>query len=349
MAIPRPFVILVAAALAGAAFGPLDLQAAEPVAVAALVAVLYVGGADIGARRMRAAAGPVLGLGVLGTFLTAGLIAVAAHAVLGLDWTLSGVLGAALAPTDPAVVFSVLGDRELSGRTRTVIEGEAGFNDPAGIALTAGMIELATRSGATLWVVAGTFALQMAIGALAGAVGGRVVVAGARAHPLLGLALAGGLYGVTAIVGGSGFLAVFLAGLLVGDAPAARLHRGVDRLGEAVVLVALGLTIDVVSLPGTTWRDGLVLAALITLVARPLTVAATLAPTGLTPRERAFVAWGGLKGAVPILLAAFAVLGGVAGADELYGIVFVTVAVSVLAQGALLPAVARRLGVAAER
>lgn len=325
---PVPVLLLLAAALVP---GALDLHIAEPVASAALVVILLDGGMDIATSRLRPSLGSVLSLGVLGTFVTAGVIALAAHALLGFDWTAAGLLGAALAPTDPAMVFAVLRGRTLSTRPRTLLEGEAGFNDPAGIALMLGLIELATHADASFAVVIVEFARQMGIGALLGLAGGRVL--GRIDAPLLLLAAVGALFGVTALAGGSGFLAVFVAGL-------ATRHRPVGAaVAEPVVFMTLGLTVSAGGLP---FRDGLVLALAAALVARPLAVA--LVP--LPRRERAFIAFAGLKGAVPILLAAFAVTGGVAGAEDLYGVVFVAVAVNVLVIGSLLPRVASILGVA---
>ena len=150
--VPVPGIILLAFALWP---DTIEVLTVERVAVVALIAILLNGGMDIGWSRMRTALGPVLSLGVLGTFATAGLIAVVAHFVLGFDWTLAGLIGAALAPTDPAVMFSVLGGTEIEGRSGTILEGEAGVNDPAGIALMIGMIELAGHDGASAWSALG--------------------------------------------------------------------------------------------------------------------------------------------------------------------------------------------------
>src|ERR1700754_2625793 len=155
--IPAPGIFLLVAAGAANVWPQLgdavSIQLVERLAVVALVIILLNGGMDIGWRGMWASAGPVLSLGVVGTFATAGLIAVAAHELLGFSWTLAGILGAALAPTDPAVVFSVLGGTRIGLRARTILEGEAGVNDPAGIALMIGMIEFATHPDASLLVV----------------------------------------------------------------------------------------------------------------------------------------------------------------------------------------------------
>src|SRR5262249_35770435 len=163
-------------------------------------------------------------LGILGTFATAGGVALFAHWAFGFGWTSAGLLGAAIAPTDPAVMFSVLGNREVAGRTGTILEGESGANDPVGIALMIGMVELATHSDATFWIVVREFAVQMAVGLAVGVGGGLLMVQVIRRvsfpsvglYTLRGLAGAAIVYGVAAVADGSGFLAVFIAGLIVG-------------------------------------------------------------------------------------------------------------------------------------
>jgi potassium/hydrogen antiporter len=359
--IPAPGIFLLAAALVSDTWPGLyqhvPILTVERIAVAALVVILFNGGLDIGWNRFRLSAGPILTLGVVGTFATAGALAVFAHYVLGFEWILAGLVGAALAPTDPAVMFSVLRGKEVAGRSGTVLEGEAGVNDPAGIALMLGMVELATHEDATFLVVVREFAVEMAIGAAFGAVGAvvllqlfrRVRLASEGLYPVFALALAGSLYGVTGLAHGSGFLAVFIAGLVLGDVrhpfkqEIETFHTVLAALAELVVFVALGLTVSLGSVAGADWADGTLLALALALVIRPLVVAVTLALARLSWNERAFVAWSGLKGAVPILLAAFAVLGEVADSERVYSIVFVVVLLSVLGQGTLLPVVARTL------
>jgi potassium/hydrogen antiporter len=359
--IPAPAVFLVTAAalsdLWTRLYQSVPILTVERLAVVALIVILFNGGIDIGWRRFRAAAGPIFNLGILGTFATAGLLALFAHYALGFSWILSGLVGAALAPTDPAVVFSVLGRKEIGGRAGTTLEGEAGVNDPAGVALMIGMIELATHPDETLLVVVREFALEMAIGCATGLAGAFLLVWILRRfplpsvglNPLLALALAGALYGGTVQARGSGFLAVFVAGVVIGDADLPsraeleRFHGPLAALAELVVFVALGLTVSIGGLDGRIWLHGALLAAILALVVRPAVVLAALAPFRFTWAERTFVAWSGLKGAVPILLAAFAVLESVMEAERVYGIVFVVVLLSVLAQGTLVPLVARAL------
>ena len=359
--IPSAALFLVAASLASYLFPSLvlSISTVEKVATVALIVILFDGGSSIGWRRFRPSALPIASLGVFGTFATAGLIAVFAHWAFGLTWITSGLLGAAIAPTDPAVMFSVLGEREISGRTGTILEGESGANDPVGIALMLGMIELATHADASFWIVVRVFAEQMSIGLAIGIAGGlvervlmqRVALPSAGLYTLRTLALAGLVFGIATVAHGSGFLAVFVAGLIVGDLRApfsTEIHvfqDGLAALAEIVVFVALGLTIDLSELTAGRWVDGLLLAAFAALIARPLAVGVLLVPARLRAGERLFVIWGGLKGAVPILLAAFALGGHVADAQRIYETVFVVVLASVIVQGGTIGIAARRLGV----
>jgi potassium/hydrogen antiporter len=360
--IPAPAIFLLAAAVTvhfwpsiGRQVSVLDV---ERVAVVALILILFDGGARVGWARFRAAAIPISLLGVFGTFTTAGLIALAGHYLFDFSWTSAGILGAALAPTDPAVMFSVLGRHEVSGRTGTILEGESGVNDPVGIALMIGMIEFATHADATFWIVVREFLLQMSIGLAIGVAGAwlvllslrRLELANPALYPLRSLAAAGVIYGAAAVAHGSGFLAVFVAGILIGDADypgrddVERFHTTLASLAEVVVFVGLGLTVHKVNL-APVWKDGLLIALILAFLARPLGIAPFLVPLRLRLGERVFVMWSGLKGAVPILLAAFALIEGVPGSHRIYGIVFVVVAFSVIVQGGSVPFVARRLGI----
>lgn len=361
--IPAPAPFLLGAAVASdiwPGLGRLSTIGVERIAVVALIVILFDGGMAVGWTRLRGALLPVTLLGTIGTFATAGLMAVAGHVLLDFDWVTAGLLGAALAPTDPAVMFSVLGKREIAGRTGTILEGESGANDPVGIALMIGMVEYATHDHASFWTVIREFAVEMSVGLAIGIAGAilarplieRVSLPNAALYPLRTLAIAGVIYGVAGVAHGSGFIAVFVAGLLLAGADAKhrreieRFHTSLASLAEIVVFVALGLTIDLGSLDGRlVWADGILLAAVLALVARPLACGPLLLASRLRHGERVFVLWGGLKGAVPILLAAFAVIGGVADADRLYGLVFVVVLCSVVVQGTSLPLIAGRLGV----
>lgn len=368
ISLPYAAIFLVGAVVLGelipAAERLLSIQEVERIAVVALIVILFHGGLHIGVRRFRGAAGPIVALGVVGTFLTAGIVALAARYLLGFSWIEAGLIGAAIAPTDPAVTFSIFGAREVRGRSGTILEGEAGMNDPVGIALMIGMIELATADDGNLTIVAREFAVEMAIGLAAGIAGAGLLIpvirhvrlTGPALYPIRVLAGAGMIYGLASVVGGSGFLAVFVAGVLLGDLAAPRkgeiegFHASLAGLAEIAAFVALGLSIGVSDLSELrVWEEGLALAVVLAFVARPLAVLPLLLPTRLRRGERLFIVWGGLKGAVPILLGALAVLADVGGAERLYGIVFVVVLFSVVVQGASVPHVADRLRISFRR
>jgi cell volume regulation protein A len=326
----------------------------------ALVLILFDGGLHLRWSRFRATAAPIVGVGVVGTFLTAGAVGVLAHLVLGLSWYLCLLLGTAVAPTDPAVVFSVLGKREVEGRTGTLLEGESGANDPVGIALMASLITAGGLSGHAVAHVVGEFAVQMSVGLGIGVVGGvalkwsmrHISLPSEGLYALRTLAGALALYGAAAAAHGSGFLAVFVGGILVGDGAAPykreieRFHSSLASLAEIVAFILLGLTVDLSEIARTdVWMPGLAIAVALAIVIRPVLVGLCLLPTSLRRNERAFVLLAGLKGAVPVLLGTFLLSAHVDHAPRLYAIVVVIVTFSVVVQGGLVPAMARWLGI----
>jgi potassium/hydrogen antiporter len=366
--IPTAGPLLVLAALASdlsdRLAGLITFVDVQRIATIALIPILFEGGLAIGLSRFRRAAGPIVALGVVGTFATAGLLAVSAHALLDVSWTVAWLLGAALAPTDPAVTFSVLAGKEVQGRSGTILEGESGVNDPVGIALMIGVVEYATSDDPALGPIVGDFVVEVVVGLVVGALAGIAIAAMVRRiafperslFPVAMLLAAGVAYGVGTVAHGSGFLAVFVAGVVAGDVRhrAARevreFNSAVSDLAELAVFVALGLTVDLGFITDEgLWWHGLVIAVLLGFVVRPLVVVPLLLPTSLGWGERLFVVWSGLKGAVPILLASLAVVAHTEYDQKLYGITFVVVLFSVLVQGSGVPAVARRLGVPMER
>jgi potassium/hydrogen antiporter len=363
--VPAPAIFLVAAALASHTVPGLDdlpVITVQRVVTVMLVLLLFDGGLHIGWHRFRSAAGAVLWIGVAGTLVTTAGVTLLAHLGFGFDWRPALLLGVALAPTDPAVVFSVLGRREVGGRSGTVLEGESGANDPVGIAAMAALLATAGSGGGWQAVGEGTgeFVAEMVLGLAAGAAGGyllsltmrRVPLPNGALYPLQTLLGAGAIYGLATLVHGSGFLAVFVAGILVGDlrapykAEIERFHASLASLGEIVAFALLGLTVPLADLAdGHAWLIGLTLAVLLALVVRPLLVGVLLLVVDLTRGERLFVMWSGLKGAVPILLGTYILTDGGEDAARLYGIVVVVVAFSVVVQGGLVPTVAHRAGV----
>jgi potassium/hydrogen antiporter len=367
--VPAPALFLIAAALASdiaPRLGGLSIVVDQRIVTVALVVILFDGGMHIGWTRVRTAAGAIIWLGVAGTVVTAAAMAAGAHLIFGFDWRTALLIGAALAPTDPAVVFSVLGRREISGRSGTLLEGESGANDPVGIALMVSLLGVTSATGASTggWSALGSglghFALQLVVGALVGVGGGwallqlmrRVPLPNEALYPVQTIASALLLYGAATACQGSGYLAVFLAGIIVGDARAPY-KREIERfagalaiIAEIVAFVVLGLSVDLGSIfHGNQLWKGLGLTALLVVVVRPVLVGLLLLPVSLNRGERLFVVLSGLKGAVPILLGTYVLVDGGAHARQVYDVIFVVVFVSVVLQGGLVPTLARVLDV----
>lgn len=361
VAVPAPALFLVGAAVVGALVPGVRApggRLVERSVSAALVCILFAGGLDLGWPRFRSALAPIATLGVLGTFLTAAATAVLAHFAFSLPWYVALLVATAVSPTDPAVVFSVLGQREISGRGGVILGGESGANDPVGIALMASLIAAGGLSVGALGHVAGTFVLQMVVGAAVGVIGGRallwlvrrVPLPSGSLYPLRTLAGVFVLYGVASLAHGSGFLAVLVAGVVLGHErlpygwEVERFHASLASLAEIVAFSVLGLTVNLSVITRVdVWVPGLLIGMALLVVIRPLLIGACLLPAGLPVNERRFVLWAGLKGAVPILLGTSLLTAGVAHAPRLYGIVVVVVAFSVIVQGGLVPSVARLL------
>lgn len=359
--IPVPLLVLVGAAVAVHAV-PAVQSPSEPtverVITIALVLVLFDGGMHIGPSRFRAAVVPILSLGVVGTALTAAGAALVVHYAFGIGWFPAVLVATAVAPTDPAVVFSVLGKREIRGRSSTILEGESGANDPVGISLMSSLIFAGGLSAAGFADVGTQFALQMVVGLAVGVIGGRALLVFMRRvalpseglYSLRTLASCLMLYGIATLAHGSGFLAVFVAGIVIGDARAPykpeikRFHAALAGLAEIVAFAFLGLTVDInVLAHPDVWIPGVALGVALTLVIRPLAVGSCLVPVRLQRNERVFIMFAGLKGAVPILLGELLRAAHVPDAERLYGIVVVVVIFSVLVQGSSVPGVANLL------
>ncbi|WP_139359530.1 cation:proton antiporter [Arthrobacter sp. SRS-W-1-2016] len=365
--VPAPALFLLAASLASDVVPGLEqipVTVDERIVTVALVFILFDGGMHIGWHRFRQSAGAIAWIGIAGTAATAAALALVAHAFFGFGWGAALLIGAALSPTDPAVVFSVLGGREITGRTGTILEGESGANDPVGIAL---MISLLGATGGGLDAVAvGTadFMLQMAVGALIGFLAGhgllalmrKVALPNEALHSVGTMAAVAFIYAATTLLHGSGFLAVFLAGIIIGDQRAPhkrdieRFSAGIASLAEIVAFTVLGLSVPLLEvLRSGELGTGLALAGLLILIIRPALVGLLTIPIRLRRGERAFILLAGLKGAVPILLGMFILSAGPPDASRIYSIIFIVVLTSVIVQGTLVPYLAALLHVPMRR
>lgn len=324
----------------------------------ALAFIIFDGGLRTRWQSVRPVLGTGISLASLGVLATAAATAVFAHYALGLAWLSALLLGAIVSSTDAAAVFSVLRARSLAlkGTVRQVLEFEAGSNDPAAVLLTVAVLTYATTPDAGAGSLAVLFVSQVVLGLALGFAGGFAVTAlinrvGIEHEGLYSVLLFASvilLFGVTATVGGSGFMAVYVAGLVVGNAKLLhkssllKFHDGIAWIAQIGLFLTLGLLVFPSHL-APLWQEGLLLALFLMLVARPLSVLVA-APTGLFRwKERVFISWVGLRGAAPILLATLPWSVGIADAEYYFNLVFFVVLVSVLAQGTSIAWVARAL------
>lgn len=318
----------------------------------ALAIILFDSGFETPLKSYRVAAAPALALATLGVVLTAGLVGAAAHFLFDVTWIEAMMLGSIVASTDAAAVFFLLrvGGLRLRDRVKATLEIESGANDPMAVFLTLMFVELAVMQDAgALQFGAGfvsAFVQQIGIGIIIGAAGGFAIAYVMNSlrdldpglFPITGLASALVVYATCALLGGSGFLAAYVAGVVAGNRRvhyAQRLRRfqvGMTWLAQIGMFLTLGL-LATPSEFGAFALGGVALAAFLILVARPAAVWLCLLPFGFKPHEIMFVGWVGLRGAVSILLAILPGLGGVAGGDFYFNVVFVMVLASLLIQG----------------
>ncbi|HVK72230.1 MAG TPA: potassium/proton antiporter [Kofleriaceae bacterium] len=359
--VPVAFLFLAIGVIAGAvAFGHNDVgdyRMAFRLGTVALIAILFDGGLNTRADAIRRYLAPAITLATVGVLLTAGALA-ALSVLVGLPWREAVLLGAVVSSTDAAAVFSVLrgSGAHLRQRVGMTIELESGFNDPMAVILTVAMTVITVGGPVDPLHLAWAVPVQLAVGAVAGAAIGvgcrtllrRLPPAASGLLPIMTISAAVTSYGVATLAWGSGFLAVYVCGLVLGARPLPD-HAGLRRVHDFLAWfaqIAMFLTLGLLVLPSQLLGVAgvaLALALLLAVVVRPLAVALCLLPFRYPPREIVYIGWVGLRGAVPIVLATFPVVAGVDGASRVFTIVFFVVAVSVLVQGATVPWLTRRL------
>jgi potassium/hydrogen antiporter len=336
-----------------------DYELARSIGVVALALILFEGGLTAGFGAIRPVLRPALGLAVVGTFITAGITGLAAAWLFDLT-TLEGLLlGSIIASTDGAAVFSVLRGSTLRRRLAYTLEGEAGFNDPVAVLLVIGFVDWILEPDYGLGDMAILFVVEVGIGLVAGAVVGWLAVQGLRRarldtpglYPVASLATAALAFGVADELHGSGFLAVYLAGLALGSSaiPAKRtvtvFHQGLGWVAQIVMFLALGLLVFPTRLDDV-WLEGTVVALVLLFAARPIATFAGTALDAFSVREKIVLGWAGLRGAVPVVLATFPVIDHVPGSEDVFfNIIFFAVVLSTVLQGATFEPLAARLGV----
>jgi cell volume regulation protein A len=359
--VPTLLVYLAIGVLIGESFLGLrfdDAELTRQLGTLALVLIIAEGGLGERWSRMRPVLATSVSLATVGVLVSVAVVAVCTHYLAGKDWRLSLLMGAVISSTDAAAVFSVFRRLPIRPRIKSVLESESGMNDPTA-ALLVIMLSAVDNHG-TWWQIILLLIYELlaglVIGALTGVLGTmllkRAALPAAGLYPLAVVGLMLLAYSGGAVAHASGFMAVYVCAVILGNAKLP--HRqaivgfadGVAWLAQIGLFVMLGLLVSPPGLPGVI-IPALIIGCVLTFVARPVSVWVSTAPFGWTAREQLFLSWAGLRGAVPIVFATIPLAQGVPEARWLFNVVFVLVVIFTLVQASTLPAAARLLGVSA--
>jgi len=363
MPYPIEFIILTAAVLLimgilanniSGKFG--DPWAAQFFGTVALASILFSGGMETKWLEIKPLMPKGVILSTVGVLITALVVTIACFYTYSIDFKIALLIGAIVSSTDAAAVFSVMNAAKvkLKGHLKPLLEFESGSNDPMAIMLVVGVIEWIKVPETTLAAFILIFVKQLGLGLFFGLVMGKLLVRFLHVmkfdfsalYPVLTIAAVFFIYGFTASLGGSGFLAVYVAGILVGNsrfymkAPVKSFSDAVSWLMQILMFLILGLQVFPKQLPGVAW-EGVFLSLVLILIARPLSVFISLSPFPMKTNEKFFISWVGLRGAVPIVLATMPLLAGIAYADAIFNLIFFMVLTSILIQGTTIPFMAR--------
>jgi len=335
-----------------------NAELARRVGTVGLGLILYEGGLQTSWRRLREVAVPAALLSTIGVVVSTLVAGAAAYFLFSLSWLEAILIGAVVASTDAAAVFATLRFTHIRRRLARTLEAESGGNDPMAIALTLGLIAWIEHPDSygiddLVLLVIRQIGLGLIVGVALGLVAtwvfARIPGSIGAFAPVASVAAAALAFGAADSIGGSGFLAVYLVGLAVGSTPSryrrqlVAFHEGIAFVSQVTLFVVLGLLVFPHELPHVALR-GFALAFLLMLVARPAAVWASTSISQFTNRERLLLGWAGLRGAVPIVLATFALSSKVPHKETIFNAVFFVVVVSTIVQGTTLERVARSLG-----
>ncbi|MCR8986893.1 potassium/proton antiporter [Brevibacillus laterosporus] len=325
--------------------------------ILALIIILFDGGMQTKWTDIRAVAKPSLSLATIGVVLTTFLIGACAKFILGLSWNEGLLFGAIVGSTDAAAVFAVLGNKNIKKRLTSVLEAESGTNDPMAMFLTIALIEFMQYPEVNVSAMILEFLWEMGLGLVMGYLLGKISTMLIKSinldssglYPVLSIALAVLAYGATSILGGSGLLAVYVMAVFVGNVEIPYRHS-ILRFNEAfawmmqiLMFILLGLLVFPSDLLEVIWQ-GIALSFLLMFVARPIGVYVSTLGMSFSIKERAFIAWSGLRGAVPIVLATYPLIAGLENAQLIFNVVFFVVLTSALIQGATISPLANWFG-----
>ncbi|MFC7062727.1 potassium/proton antiporter [Halobacillus seohaensis] len=341
-----------------------NAEIAQLVGIFALIIILFEGGMQTKWSAIRPVLAPSITLATIGVILTSSIVAVAAKYVLGLSWIEAFLLGSIVGSTDAAAVFAVLKGKNIRDKLEATLEAESGTNDPMAVFLTISFIQVLTANEANIWGMVGSFFWQMGGGLAVGLVIGygasfalnRINLDSSGLYPLFALGFAFLTYGASSLIQASGLLSVYVAAVLIGNAELAyrysilRFHEGFGWMAQILMFVLLGLFVfpsDVFTWPVIV--DGMLISLVLILVARPIATFISLMFFKFHWKEKAFLSWAGLRGAVPIVLAIFPLLTGVNNSQLMFNIVFFIVILSTLVQGSSITWVAEKFKLVSER
>ncbi|TXL62553.1 potassium/proton antiporter [Cerasibacillus terrae] len=338
-----------------------NAKLAQLIGVFALVIILFEGGLQTEWKNIKPIIKTSAILATLGVLITTTVVAVAAKYILGYSWLEGFLIGSIIGSTDAAAVFSVLKEKNIKMKIKSTLEAESGSNDPMAMFLTISVIQLIIGEQDNIWSLIGNFFWQMGIGLILGYVIGKI---GEKAinhinlntsglYPLFAISFSFLTYGITSLFDASGLLAVYIAGIVIGNSDELTyrysifsFNEGFSWMAQIVMFVILGLFVfpsNLFTFDNIT--KGLFISVILMFIARPVAVFTNLIKSKYSLKEKLFLSWAGLRGAVPVVLAIFPMLAGLENSQAIFDIVFFVVLTSTLIQGSTITYMAEKLGV----
>ncbi|WP_044894976.1 potassium/proton antiporter [Bacillus alveayuensis] len=325
--------------------------------ILALIVILFEGGMQTKWNHVRSVIVPSFSLATIGVLITTLIVGICAKYILDVSWLEGFLFGAIVGSTDAAAIFAVIGNKNIKQRLASTLEVESGTNDPMAVFLTISLIELIQVPESNPLSMLSWFFWQMGLGLLMGFIMGKATVwsinkinlDSSGLYPILSLAFAIFTYSSTALLKGSGLLAVYVMALLVGNSDLTyrhsifRFNEGFAWMMQILMFILLGLLVFPHQLLDITW-EGIVLSILLMFLARPVGVFLSTIRMGFSLKEKIFISWSGLKGAVPIVLATYPMIAGLENSQMIFNVVFFVVLTSALIQGATISSLANKLG-----
>ncbi|GEL78105.1 potassium/proton antiporter [Tenuibacillus multivorans] len=336
-----------------------DAEMAQAIGILALIIILFEGGLETKWQTVRSVALPSLLLATVGVLITSIITGIAVHYILDVEWYEGLLFGAIVGSTDAAAVFAALKERNIKAKIGATLEAESGTNDPMAVFLTLIFIELILQPDTSFWMMLPSFFWQMGIGLILGLGIGklatiainRINLESSGLYPIFTLSFGLITYSVASFIDASGFLAVYVAALVIGNSELtyrysiSQFNEGFAWIAQILMFVILGLLAfpeHVFSINVMT--QGLFISIVLIFVARPIAVFLSLIKMNYSIKEKIFISWAGLRGAVPIVLATFPIVSGLEGAVLFFNLIFFVVLTSALVQGSSISNVAAKLG-----